>query len=60
METIIKKQVTLVLDEFEAEWLKAVVQNPLHDIRIEDEAKVDRQMRHRFWMALNRELSEPF
>ena len=60
MEVITKKQVTLVLDEFEAEWLKAVVQNPLHDIRIEDEDKVDRQMRRRFWMALNKELSEPF
>lgn len=54
MEATAKKQVqvTLVLDEFETEWLKDLMQNPIHGT-LNTEDKLDRKMRKKFWDALN-------
>ena len=41
-------EITLTLDELEAAWLKAVMQNPFH----EDESETDKTMRGIFWKAL--------
>lgn len=44
---------TLTLTEEEAQWLKAVVQNPLHGQSPESEASWDREMRLKFWQAMH-------
>jgi len=44
----------LVLDEFEARWLKALVQNPLYS-NIEEDPQ-NKEMRQNFWDALNKEM----
>lgn len=49
MKVTIKTETILVLDDFEKEWLKAVMQNPLSS----HETIQDRQMREKFWNSLN-------
>ena len=46
-------QTTLVLDEEEARWLKQIVQNPLWVDNPDHEEPADREMREKFWKALN-------
>lgn len=48
-KTVTKKVVVLTLDEEEAEWLRAVVQNPI----IEMESRTDAVMRQKFFEALS-------
>jgi hypothetical protein len=43
--------VTLVLTEVEARWLNAQVQNPLHNLLLEQEDPLDTQMRSVFFHA---------
>jgi hypothetical protein len=50
-ETRIIRQVTLVLDADEAEWLNGVMQNPLHGQEPIDEASEDAEMRLKFFNA---------
>lgn len=46
--------VTLELTQEEAEWLKAVVQNPIcHDLNFDREDSLDKDMRDKFWKALH-------
>lgn len=62
MEAIIEKKVTttLVLDHFETQWLMALMQNPIHGDP-KTEGKIDRQMRKKFWDALNNQsILNPF
>lgn len=42
------KTLQLTLEKDEIEWLKGLVQNPLGP----DESETDRELRHRFWVAL--------
>lgn len=49
-EIVTYKKITLVLEDLEALWLKALVQNELNEY----EAKTDRRMRKIFWDALNK------
>jgi hypothetical protein len=46
-------QVTLTLSESEAEWLKALVQNPINVQVAEDEHQIDSDIRHTIWNALS-------
>ena len=48
----IQKKIKLVLSESEAEWLKALVQNPIGVEDPRDEPDDNRKMRHAFWEAL--------
>jgi hypothetical protein len=50
-ETRIIRQVTLVLDADEAEWLNGVMQNPLHGQEPIDEESEDAEMRLKFFNA---------
>ena len=47
-------EVTITMDELETAWLRAVMQNALH----EDETETDKTMRAIFWNAINDELLE--
>lgn len=48
--------VTLELTQEEAEWLKAVMQNPFSaNLNFDDESEKDSEMRERFWKALQNE-----
>lgn len=49
---IIREEYTLVLDAEEAKWLKAVVQNPINCEELDKEDSLSREMRQRFWRAL--------
>jgi hypothetical protein len=49
----VTKDVYLTLTEFEAKWLKAVMQNPLHGTSLNDECDEDNKMRKVFWDTLN-------
>lgn len=57
MESTFERKVTriLVLDDFEAQWLKSVMQNLLSH----NEEEIDKQMRARFFNALDKP-EEPF
>jgi hypothetical protein len=44
-------EVTLVLDEKEADWLHGVMQNPLHGQSPDDESPEDAEMRIKFFLA---------
>jgi len=46
-----KVTITLVLDHSEAQWLKNLMQNPIHGT-INTEKKIDREMRKKFWDTL--------
>ena len=46
------KTTTLMLNEREAEWLKALMQNPIGVMYPQDEPPDDREMRAKFWTAL--------
>jgi len=52
IETNKEISVTLQLTEFEARWLKSVVQNPI-GVDYEDELEQDSEMRKNFWYALD-------
>lgn len=49
-------KVTLVLDKEEAQWLKNVMQNPLHGDTPETEHPQDRYTREVFWSTLREKL----
>ena len=49
-----EKYTTLVLNEEQATWLSAMVQNKLH----ERETNAEREIRTQFWNALNPSRSE--
>jgi hypothetical protein len=55
MKTEIKTttKVTLSLTEEEARWLKSTMQNPLYGEHPADESDENKEMRERFWVALN-------
>lgn len=54
MKTSKKTTVTLELDQNEAQWLKAVMQNPLScDPNPDNELKTNREMREKFFNALD-------
>ena len=48
-------EITIIMDEIEAKWLKGIMQNPFHLIDIEDENRQDRKMRKMFWDILDAE-----
>lgn len=48
----VTKIITLELNHEEAEWLKAIVQNPIN-VAMKDEHDRDEMFRHRFFKALN-------
>lgn len=52
--SIVSIEVTLVMDKFEAKWLKDLVQNSACEIELQSE----KTMRHRLWTVLNEELPE--
>ncbi|MCK4498948.1 hypothetical protein KAU11_00450 [Candidatus Babeliales bacterium] len=56
---IVKKQVeievTIIMDETEAQWLKGIMQNPINNVVPEKERDQDREMREMFWNVLDRE-----
>lgn len=56
---IVKKQVeievTIIMNEIEAQWLKGIMQNPLNNVAPEKENERDREMRHVFWNVLDKE-----
>ena len=60
MQTRTEKQIKVVLelDEEEALWLKAIVQNPVHGERPEREPVENSTMRKRFWDAITDALGE--
>ena len=49
-----KKEITLKLTEKEAQWLKALVQNPI-GCTPEDEGIDEKEIRNAFWMCLDKE-----
>ena len=53
-------EVTIIMDESEAQWLKAIMQNPLFDQTIEDENGIDFKNRRMFWDVLDKEGIELF
>ena len=53
MKTDIQKTITITLDQEEAEWLRGVMQNPLHDEHPDEESARDREMRSRFFFAVD-------
>lgn len=54
MKANINTTVTLVMDGFQAKWLKAVMQNPLsNDPDPANEDPQNRKMRLEFWDALD-------
>jgi hypothetical protein len=42
----------LILNEDEARWLKAMVQNPVYGVTPSEEPKEEKEMRSKFWSAL--------
>jgi len=52
MEAKSVTKVTLDLDLDEAMWLKATLQNPLHDMHPDDESEEERYMREKFFTTL--------
>ena len=48
-------EVTIIMDELEARWLKSVMQNPLYGETLESERKQDLKMRLMFWRILDKE-----
>lgn len=59
MKTTVDKklEITLILNEEEAEWLKAVVQNPIGvSYEFGDESEADGHMREKFFNAISRAL----
>lgn len=58
MKAETKKQVTVTLDEYEATWLKGVMQNPLHCENPSDEDIENRSMRISLFQVLRLELDK--
>jgi len=60
MKVRIRKQLTIVLtlNEEEARWLKAAVQNPFHGKNLEEESSTDSGMRKDLWNALHKGLGD--
>lgn len=54
METTIQQtvQVTLVMSQDEARWLKGTMQNPLHGQDLAQEHEEDRVMREKFFHSI--------
>ena len=52
MKVETEKLITLTLTEDEARWLKSIVQNPLWVDDPNEEDPRDKDMRSRFWVAL--------
>ena len=52
MEIIKQTKYTLILDEAEAKWLKAIMQNPIFDESPDKEPKDEQRMRHKFFDTL--------
>ena len=52
VDSVIKKQVVLTLNQEEAKWLMDVVQNPLDGQEPHEEQPHDHKMRRAFWDAL--------
>ena len=48
-------EVTIILTEAEAKWLKGVLQNPLCGAAYEDEDERDQSTRKTLWDVLNKE-----
>ena len=44
---------TLVLNQDEAMWLKGIMQNPIGAFDVSQESDLDKEMRRKFWHALN-------
>lgn len=51
MKFDVKSVFVLELDELEATWLNAVMQNPLHAQHPSEETKFDKEMREKFFFA---------
>jgi len=47
-----ERTIDITLDEREARWLKAIIQNPI-GCTLDEENETDREMRERFWIALH-------
>lgn len=48
-------EITIIMDETEAQWLKGIMQNPINNVIPEKERDQDREMREMFWNVLDRE-----
>lgn len=48
-------EITIIMSEAEAKWLKGVMQNPLHGESCEEEESGNKNMRKLFWDALAKE-----
>lgn len=48
-------EITIIMDEIEAQWLKGIMQSPINNVVPEKERDQDREMRHMFWNVLDRE-----
>ena len=48
-------EVTIIMDELEAYWLKGIMQNPLYGQTLENEREQDSRMRQIFWDILDNE-----
>ena len=48
-------EVTIVMDESEAKWLKAIMQNPFYGQTLENERDIDFKNREMFWNILDKE-----
>ena len=53
VNTTVITEVTLAMNEEEIEWLRGLMQNPLHGLTPDEENKDDKRMRKLFWDALN-------
>lgn len=54
MEVVTKKEITIIIEltEFEARWLKGVMQNPITSGDPDNEYIQDSEMRRKFWDVL--------
>jgi len=53
--TTVVREYTIILTAGEYEWLKGVMQNPLHGETPDQESEINKKYRRIFWDALNRE-----
>lgn len=52
LKPFVSEKMHLLLNKEEVRWLKYIMQNPLYEQSPEEEDELDRDMRGRFWNAL--------
>ena len=53
IKTTQKIEITITMNEFEARWLKGIMQNPFYGQNPSDEQETDKKNREMFWHTLN-------